>query len=111
MTDTMVADELKRLSRRIDSQEKTIDLIYKDRDLLEDIQVSIRAVEQALHLQRANATENVKTIKADISDVQEAVEAKIDQVNVATDEKTVIVKSAQENVIQKVVNKLKGVKK
>lgn len=104
----MVTNELKRLSRRIDSHGKTIDLIYKDRDILEDILNRLTAIESAINLQRSKATDTAKEIKTNIEGVQEAVEAKIDQVNVVTDEKTVIVKGPKDNVLKQIVDKVSG---
>jgi hypothetical protein len=101
------ADAIKQLSRKIDLQQKTIDLIYKDGDIVQDILHRLTAVESALGLVREKAKENTIAINSNINEVKDTVEAKIDEVNVATDEKTVIVKSPKQSVIEKILNKLK----
>jgi archaellum component FlaC len=106
MSEIAIADELKRLSRRIEALSKTTDMLMEDRNILEDILTRLTALENAMRLQRATATENVKTINANINEVQAIVESKIDEVNLVTDDKTVIVKAPTENIIQKVLHKM-----
>ncbi len=108
MTETHITDELKRLSRRIEEIGKTADLLFNDREILEDILHRLGAVESALNLNRSTATENARNTKADINEVKEIVEAKVDEVNQTIDEKTLIVKSPQQSVVQKIINKLGG---
>lgn len=108
MKDIKIIDEMKRLSRRIEEIGKILDLLFKDREILEDILTRLSSVENALHLQRSSQTEMAKNIKADIGDVQEAVEAKIDEATVNMDEKTLIVKSPTESVIQKIIHQVSG---
>ena len=104
--DTKLVDEMKRISRRLDEQGKTLDLLFKDREILEDILTRLSAVENALHLQRSAQTEMAKNIKADIGDVQEVIEAKMDEKALEIDEKTVIVKSPRDSVIKKILSKI-----
>lgn len=106
--DTEITDELKRLSRRIEEIGKTIDLLFADREILEDVLSRMTAVENAMHLQRSTATENAKNIKADISEVKDAVEAKVGEVAETMDSKTVIVRAPKQSVIQTIIGKLKG---
>jgi len=108
MTEPHIADELKRLSRRIEEIGKTTNLLFQDRELLEDILSRLLAVESAINLQRATQTENAKNTKADINEVKDIVDAKIDEVNETIDNKTVIVKSPKESILQKIINKVGG---
>ena len=108
MSSTDISDELKRLSRRIEEIGKTADLLYQDRELLEDILSRLSAVESAINLQRSTQTENAKNTKADINEVKEAVEAKVDEATEMIDDKTVIVKSPTKSIIQKIINKVGG---
>ena len=108
MTNADVSDELKRLSRRIEEIGKTTDLLFNDRELLEDILARLSAVESAIHLSRSTQTENAKNTKADINEVKDIVEAKVDEVNETIDSQTVIVKSPKESVLQKIINKVGG---
>lgn len=108
ISNTQISDELKRLSRRIEEIGKTLDLLYQDREILEDVLSRMTAVETAIHLQRSNATENAKDIKENIDDVKNVVEAKVGEVSESMDDKTLIVKSPKESVIQKIINKIGG---
>lgn len=101
-------DILKQIIRRLDTQERTVDLIYKDRNILEDILVRLTALEAALHKQRDTITETAKEARANIGEVKSAVENKVNEMNDTIDGKTIIVKSPRESVFQKIVKKLKG---
>lgn len=103
-----IADELKRLSRRLDTLQKSTDLLFKDREILEDVLTRLTALENAMNLQRQTATENAKNMRNDISGVKEAVEAKVEEVTEHMDDKTVIVKAPHDTILQKIINKLKG---
>jgi len=106
-----IINELKRLSRRVDDVSKTTDSLMEDRNILEDILTRLTALENAMHLQRATATENAKNLKADISEVSAVVEAKVDSVTENMDSHTVIVKSPKESVLQKIIHRVGGGKK
>lgn len=108
MTDINVSEELGKFSRRMESMQKTVDLIMKDRDILEDILHRLGVVESTLNLNNSTAKENAKNAKADIAEVKDIVAAKVDEVNQTIDDKTVIVKSPKESVLQKIINKIGG---
>jgi predicted ribosome quality control (RQC) complex YloA/Tae2 family protein len=104
------SDAIKELTRQIRLSAKTIDLIYKDGDIIQDILHRLTALESAVTLQREKAKENTIAINSNINEVKDTVEAKIDEVNVATDERTVIVKSPRESVLKKIIDKVTGKK-
>ena len=110
MTDENISVELKRLSRRIEELQKTMDLLHADREIFEDILSRMTAIESAIHLQRSTATETAKDIKSNINDVKDAVDAKVDEVNEFIDDQTVVVKSQRKNVIDKIIDMTRGVK-
>ena len=107
MTSTVITNELKRLSRRIEDIAKTQDLLFKDREILEDILTRLTSLENAMDTQRSTQTENAKNIKADISDVKDAVEAKVDEVTDTMDDKTVILKSPKQGVFEKIISRIR----
>lgn len=88
-----IPDELKRLSRRVEEVSKTTELLYKDRDILEDILLRLSGLEQALHLNREHQTDVAKDMTANIKRVEFAVEDKVDEVKDTITEKTVVVKT------------------
>ncbi len=100
-------EELKKIVRRLDSLQKTTDLLFQDRNILEDILSRLSAVEQALHLNKEHQTEMQKDMKADVKDVKFAVQDKIDEVKETMTEKTVIVNAKNQNLFQKLLDKIK----
>lgn len=66
-------DQLKQILRRQDNIEKTLNLIYKDRDILEDISIRLGAVEDKVRYQSDRIASLEKNTKADIADVQDTV--------------------------------------
>ena len=105
-----VADELKRLSRRIEDLDKTVSRISADREILEDVLGRLLRVEEAIHLQRSTSTETAKNIKEDIQEVRDVVEAKVGEVSQNIDDKTVVVKSEKQSVVQNILHKIGGEK-
>ena len=72
-------DDLKKVVRRLDTLQKTTDLMMADRNILEDILTRLSAVEQALHLNKEHQTEVQKDMKAGMLDVKHGVEDKVDE--------------------------------
>lgn len=88
-------EDLKRIVRRLDSLQRTIDLLYNDRNILEDVVSRLLAVEQSLQLNKAHQTEIQKDIKADVRDVQNIVESKVDEVRGEISNKTILVSNRE----------------
>jgi len=100
-------EELKKISRRLDTLQKTTDLMMGDRNILEDILSRLSAVENALHLNKDHQTEMQKDTKADILDVKHAVEDKVEEVQLNIADNTVILKSKNQSMLEKITNKFK----
>lgn len=96
-----VVNELKKVNRRLETLQSSADLIYKDRELLEDIQASGQALKQIILLNQEHQDNNAQHVKADIKDVGVKVENKVDEVKNTMNEKTIIVKTTKENVFTK----------
>ena len=107
-----IEDELKKVVRRQDTLQKSVDVQVADRNILEDILTRLSAVEEALHLNKDHQAEMQKDTKADILDVKYAVEDKIEnkinEVRVGIEEKTIIVRSTKESIFAKIKKMLKG---
>lgn len=110
--DNLIQDELKKLVRRVDTLQKSVDVQVADRNILEDILARLSAVEQALRINRDHQTEMQKDTKADILDVKHAVEDKIenkiDEVRLGIEDKTILVKSTTDNIFTKIKKMVKG---
>ena len=99
-------EEFKKIVRRLDTLQKTVDLMMGDRNMFEDILSRLGALEQAQHLNKDHQTEVQKDIKADILDVKHAIEDKVDEIRLDTADKTVIVKTNDESIFTKILHKL-----
>lgn len=87
-----MTDEFKKSHRDMDQLQKTVDLLYKEREIMEDTQGSIQSFKE-LSIHNRNHQDNaIKGVKTDINQVKEAVELKIDEVKNIMDDHTVIVK-------------------
>jgi predicted transcriptional regulator len=106
MIKTTINQRLDQLSERVEEIAKAQKRLSNDREILEDILLRLGQLEAALKLNRSTQTDVAKDIRADISGVQDAVEAKVDEVTESMDDKTLIVKSPRESVIQKILKKI-----
>jgi|SRR3972149_345761 len=99
-----VLEELKKIVRRVDTIQKTLDLLYQDRNILEDILSRLTALEYSLNLNKDHQTQVQKDIKADIGEVAITVEDKMEEVKEKLDNKTVVIRSSKKNIFQKIKN-------
>ncbi len=84
-------EEIKKCVRRVDQLQKTSDLIYEDRNILEDIQTSITALREGIHVNQQHQERVAKDVKAEViertletqekvKNVEKKVEAKVGEV-------------------------------
>ena len=102
-----LGDEIKKVVRRVDQLQKSVDLLFADRQIIEDVQGSIKHLQEIILVNQTHQDNAKKDLKADVKEVQNMVEAKIDEVKINQDENTLIVKSQKENIIDKVKNLIK----
>lgn len=79
-------EELKKLIRRVDTLQKSVDLMYADRNILEDILAKQRVFDETLKLHREHLTLDKRDLKADIRDARNSVENKVDDIKDAVEE-------------------------
>lgn len=97
----METDDIKALSRRIDSLQKSVDTMVNDRNISEDILARLGAVEMALHLNVENQMNMTKDIRADISEVKFTAE----DVKNGIDDKTMVISTNNKGIFDK-LNKI-----
>jgi gas vesicle protein len=97
--------DLKSIVRRLDSVEKNLDMVLKDRDMFEDILLQLSELKNAVHMNRERQGEIKKELSADIKDVQNAVEDKVQEVKDVVDNKEILI--VKPNVFDKVKKMLK----
>jgi len=73
-------DEFKKLVRRSENTEKTVNLIYKDRDLLEQISIRLGTAEDEIKQLRDRISSLEKNTKADIKEMHQKVEDKVETI-------------------------------
>lgn len=107
-----IRDELKKVVRRLDEIQKSVDLIFQDREILEDIQGSLKHTQAIVIANQQHQDMARDSLKSDVKQVEFAVQDKVDEVKNKITDKTIIVKSSTEGIFQKVMKLLpKGVKK
>lgn len=72
-------DELKKVVRRVDQIQKSVDILYQDREILEDMQGSIQALKEVLLHNRQHMDTAVKDVKAEVIEQGAKVEDKVNQ--------------------------------
>lgn len=86
-----VLEEVKKAVRRVDQLQKTSDLIYEDRNILEDMQASITALREGIHVNQQHQERVARDVKAEViergletqekvKNVEKKVEAKVGEV-------------------------------
>jgi hypothetical protein len=93
MENLKVEDELAKITRRLDSLQKQLDLLNNDRNIFEDIQGRLTALEEQWRLTRKNDNEVRKDIKEEINisgdRVVAAVETKVEELQPMVQDKKV----------------------
>ena len=102
-----INEKITDIERRLNSVEKYSELIYKDRELLVEIQGSVAHLKSMLVSNQEHQDNTAKDIKADIDDVQQIVESKVDETIQTIDEKTVVVKTPNHNIFKNILNLFK----
>ena len=100
----MNIDIEKKILRELSDIKQYQELIYKEREILEDILGRLSIVAEALSLNKQHQDNIAKDIKSDIGDVQSITEAKVDEAIQVMDSKTVVVKTNNHNIFQNIKN-------
>lgn len=104
-------DEVGKVVRRQDEIQKTVDLLFTDRQILEDVQGSIKHLQEIILQNQEHQDNTKKDLKADVKDIKISMENKVEAVqaiveNAATEIKATV--ENKDNFIEKLKNKLKG---
>lgn len=81
-----LSDEFKKLIRRVDGLQKSVDLLYQDREILEDMQGSIKALQEVLLYNRQHIDNAVKEVKAEVIEQGLKVEDKVEKVKTTVED-------------------------
>lgn len=79
-------DEIKKVIRRVDGLQKSVDLLYQDREILEDMQGSIKSLQEVLLYSRQHVDNAVKDVKAEVIEQGFKVEEKVQAVKMSVEE-------------------------
>ena len=83
---SLLQDEINKLSRRVDTVQKTVDLLYQDRSILEDMQGAIRSVQEVLLHNRQHTESAIKDVKQEVIESQVKTESKLQEMKTVVDD-------------------------
>jgi len=69
-----IEDELKKIVRRQEVMQKSLDTLYEDRGILEDLQGQMRNLQEQFQLNRQNSERRNQDVKYEIQNVQDKVQ-------------------------------------
>ena len=80
LSDSKTHTILEKVIRRIETLQKTVDLLYQDRNIQEDIQAAIHSLKEVLLANRQHQDFAMKGLKFDVGEAEEAITEKINKV-------------------------------
>ena len=95
-------DFQKKVLRELSDIKQYLELVYKEREILEDILGRLALIEEKQYLNKQHQDNIAKNMKSDMNDVQSIVEAKVDETIQVMDSKTVVVKTNNHNIFQSI---------
>ena len=98
-----IKDGQKKIIRRLDEIQKDVTLIYEEREILEDIQGSIKHLQEIILANQEHQDNARNSLKSDVKKVEFAVQDKVDEVKNTIEDKTVIVKSSTGGIFKKIL--------
>lgn len=96
-----LTDEVKRLTRHVDTLQTSVDLLYKDRAILEELIASVGHLKEISIQTRVHQDNANQDLKATVKQTSEEVQDKIE-------DKTVILKTKDKNIVEKFIEKVGG---
>lgn len=104
-----INEKITDIERRLNNAEKYLELIYKDRELLVEVQGSVAHLKSMMVSNQEHQNNTAKDIKADVNEVQFTVESAVAEVKDTVKESTsnlVTNIAKKENLIDRLRNKL-----
>lgn len=89
--------ESKKIVRRLDDIQKSVDAFSSDHNLLEDNLVRTAGLEQAIHLNRENQDKIQMELKAEIREVRDQIK----EIKEMIEKQTFMVTSKNKNLLEK----------
>ena len=85
-----IEGSLNRLSRRVDTMQKSLDLLFEDRKILEEILGSLAMLKELQFSTRSHQENLTKDIKAEVVDTKMEVKDKVNEIVGSLDKKKII---------------------
>ena len=98
-----IEEELKKVTRRQDEIQKSVDLLFQDRTILEDLVGSVGHLKEIILQNQEHQDTKGNSLKADIQYVAHTAE----DIKSTVDDKTVIVKSKNQGLLDKILKSFK----
>lgn len=92
-------DTVKQLVRRVNSIQKTLDLINDDRNLLEEIIEKLTSLKDSFHSTRDHIDKRTKDIKSDVAEFSHKVEDSVDKLSDSIEEKATVVDTLPPQIV------------
>lgn len=105
MNNTAIERELKKLTRRQDSQDKQLELILKKEVVLEDIELKVDNLSELVFKLRDKMSETEKNNTADNHDTKNIVEDKVAEIIDIIDSKKIVEVKPKRNWIMKLLRR------
>ena len=87
---SLIEGSLNRLTRRLDELQKTVDLLFADRKILEEVLGSIAHLKEIVHTSQSHQDNLTKDVKAEIVESKMEVKDKVADLTDKIDNKKVI---------------------
>lgn len=80
----MTDEQARQIIRRLESVEKTLNLIYKDRDVMEDTHIRVGTLTDEVQMLKERVAKLEKNMVAEMKDVRTEVQETKDLVNLSS---------------------------
>ena len=90
LTIAKISESINKLSRKIDGIEKYLELIYKERELLDELLASNSMIKEFILSSRQHQENLTRDVKLEVQEVQSKVEDKVDEIGQQLEKKKII---------------------
>ncbi len=103
-----IGDEIKKVVRRQDEMQRSLDLLFSDRQILEDVQGNLKHLQEIILANQQHQDQNKNDLKQEIREGNAITENKVHDIVNKIDSNTVIIKSKSIGIIDKLKKLFKG---
>lgn len=101
-------DEVGKVVRRQDELQKSLDLLFADRQILEGLQGSMKHLQEIILSNQQHQDMATKDLKNEVKETQAIVDNSVQEVKDKITDKSIIITTKNQNIFQKVIQKLEN---